>query len=134
MNIEESIQKLTAALEANTAKLEEILAVASANVADKAVAAPPKKKAKHAVVEAPEPTPEPEAPEPEPEQPEACDPITLNMLKEAVKAAIFDEGRRTTPACSREKFNDLREKFGIDKVAELNEDQIQEFYREVKNW
>lgn len=142
MNIEQSIAELIAALKENTAATRELLSAgevvcttpttSTAVEVETPAAEPAKKRTKKAT------TPEPEAPAAEQEEEaEVTDtPVVPELpiaklrasLKEAIKAKMFAD------PTAKATFADARTKYGIQLIAELADDQVAEFYKEVLNW
>lgn len=156
MNIEQSIAELTAALKENTSALKDFLSVRDgiffhevrladpvkheeAMAQQKAVlttlaAEPAKKRTKKTT------TSEPAAPAVEQEEEgeaEVTDtPVVPELpiedlrasLKETIKAKMFAD-----PA-AKDTFATARTKYGIKLVAELTDEQVPEFYKEVLSW
>jgi len=121
--IEEAIAKLTAAVEANTAVLVQILASSgSAPAAEpQPEAAKPAKTKKEKAPDLKVVEPEPEAPADEPEEDSAVE-APKHTVKDAIEASKEFLGKdRDT---NKPKLAALREKFGVETVKDLAEDQV----------
>lgn len=148
MSIELAIQDLTAAVRENTAAQKELLALAVGNAATNLVetpAAEPKKAAKKAAkktdLKVVEPEPEPAAAEPEPTpepEPVAAEPEPVAPVEdiETLRKTLFDtvKAKLADKPELRDTFKALRDKFGVERVPQLSEDQVQPFLDEVLTW
>jgi hypothetical protein len=128
--IEEAIAKLTAAVEANTAVLVQILASSgSAPAAEpQPEAAKPAKAKKEKAPDLKVVEKEPEAPADEPEEDSAVE-APKHTVKDAIEASKEFLGKdRDT---NKPKLAALREKFGVETVKDLAEDQVGAYLAEL---
>jgi hypothetical protein len=157
MSIEQLIADNTAALKENTAVLREVLAASAATTPVAATTPAPapaktgKKAAKLDVVETPAPepvveeTPAPaaeETPEAEPEAPvveettapESTEPVnrdeTILEISQEVKGWLGRSGAKM--AENMAKYTELRAKWGIQKVTDLEDDKLMPFSNDIK--
>jgi translation initiation factor IF-2 len=159
MSIEQLIAENTAALVENTRTLREVLAASASTTP--AVAATPaptpapapakaaKKAAKLEVVETPTPEPvaeetkEPEAPAAEETPapvveeapaPESTEPVnrdeTILEISQEVKGWLGRSGANM--AANMAKYTELRAKWGIQKVTDLEDDKLLPFFNDIK--
>ena len=123
--IEEAIAKLTAAVEANTAALNAILASAGSTPApgEEPKPAPAKKKA---VIEVKKPAPveEPPAAEPVVEETPSSEGSKFTIVDAIEASKNFIKANRDV---NKPRLEALREKFGIETVKDLAPDQIDAF-------
>jgi hypothetical protein len=135
--IEDAIAKLTAAIEANTAVLNQILASSGNTSAAEPVETPKPAKAPKEKKSADLKVVEPEAPvettkteEPvETTESETAAASPKHTLKEAVEASMAFLGKDRD--ANKPKLAELREKFGIKTVKDLAEDQIDAYMAEL---
>lgn len=127
--IEEAIAKLTAAVEANTAVLAQILASSgSAPAAEPVETAKPAKTKKEKAPDLKVVEPEPEAHADEPEEDSAVE-APKHTVKDAIEASKEFLGKdRDT---NKPKLASLREKFGVETVKDLAEDQVDAYLAEL---
>lgn len=127
--IEEAIAKLTAAVEANTAVLVQILASSgSAPAAEPVETVKPAKTKKEKAPDLKVVEPEPEAPADEPEEDSAVE-APKHTVKDAIEASKEFLGKdRDT---NKPKLAALREKFGVETVKDLAEDQVGAYLAEL---
>ena len=150
MSIEQLIAENTAALIENTRTLREVLAASAASTPVAATTPAPtkagKKAAKLEVVETPAPepvaeeTPAPaaeETPAPvaeEPETPESTEPVnrdeTILEISQEVKGWLGRSGANM--AANMAKYTELRAKWGIQKVTDLEDDKLLPFFNDIK--
>jgi hypothetical protein len=150
MSIEQLIAENTAALIENTRTLREVLAASAASTPVAATTPAPtkagKKAAKLEVVETPAPepvaeeTPAPaaeETPAPvaeEPETPESTEPVnrdeTILEISQEVKGWLGRSGAKM--AENMAKYTELRAKWGIQKVTDLEDDKLLPFFNDIK--
>jgi len=132
--LEQAIDNLTTALEANTAA---ILAAAGGVAAVTPEPAKPAKKAAkkkaQPKVKKPEPEPEPEA-TPVEEEEEFDRDAVLTEITEFVRNAIIAAGEEDPDRSDevKEKFMEFRAGFGIELASDLPDDKLQEFLDGVK--
>jgi len=155
MSIEQLIAENTAALIENTRTLREVLAASAATTPVVATTPAPakagKKAAKLEVVETPTPepvveeTPAPaaeETPAPEPEAPvveeapapESTEPVnrdeTILEISQEVKGWLGRSGANM--AANMAKYTELRAKWNIQKVTDLEDDKLLPFFNDIK--
>jgi hypothetical protein len=123
--IEEAIAKLTAAVEANTAVLAQILASSGSAPA----AEPQPEAAKPAKAPKKEKAPELKVVEKEPEEETPATGTPKHSIQDAVQASKEFLGKdRDT---NKPKLAALREKFGVETVKDLAEDQVDAYMAEL---